>query len=92
MESCEFLTASAAADAPAAGELTSEELVETLLARIERLEPRLDTFGDVYGDEARTSEPTRRAGNAAVRFHGMLIALKDIIDFVGVDMSGEQAA
>ena len=87
MPGCEFLNAGAAADALAAGELTSEELVETLLARIERLEPRLNAFIDVYVDEARAAargaDLARRAGQAAGRFHGVPIALKDIIDLEG---------
>ena len=87
MPGCEFLNAGAAADALAAGELTSEELVETLLARIERLEPRLNAFIDVYADEARAAagaaDVARRAGQAAGRFHGVPIALKDIIDLEG---------
>ena len=87
MEGCEFLTATAAADALAAGELTSEQLVEALLARIERLEPRLGAFVEVYGDEsraaARAADLARRAGNAASRFHGVPVALKDIIDIEG---------
>ena len=87
MERCEFLTANAAADALAAGELTSEELVEALLARIERLEPQLDAFIAVYADEARAAareaDLARRAGKAAGRFHGVPIALKDIIDLEG---------
>ena len=87
MPGCEFLNAGAAADALAAGELTSEELVETLLARIERLEPRLNAFIDVYVDEARAAargaDLARRAGQPAGRFHGVPIALKDIIDLEG---------
>ena len=87
MPGCEFLNAGAAADALAAGELTSEELVETLLARIERLEPRLNAFIDVYADETRAAagaaDLARRAGQAAGRFHGVPIALKDIIDLEG---------
>ena len=87
MDGCEFLTANAAAEELAAGELTSEELVETLLARIERLEPRLNAFIDVYVDEARAAargaDLARRAGQAAGRFHGVPIALKDIIDLEG---------
>ena len=87
MPGCEFLNAGAAADALAAGELTSEALVETLLARIERLEPRLNAFIDVYVDEARAAargaDLARRAGQAAGRFHGVPIALKDIIDLEG---------
>ena len=87
MESCEFLTANAAADALVAGELTSEQLVDALLARIERLEPRLGAFVEVYADDARAAataaDAARRAGRAVGRFHGVPIALKDIIDLRG---------
>ena len=87
MDGCEFLTANAAADALAAGELTSEELVEALLGRIERLDSRLAAFIAVYADEARAAareaDLARRAGQAAGRFHGVPIALKDIIDMEG---------
>ena len=87
MSGCEFLTAGAAADALAKGDLRSEELVEALLARIERLEPRLGAFAAVYADEARTAaraaDLARRAGQAVGRFHGVPIALKDIIDVEG---------
>ena len=87
MEGCEFLTANAAADALAAGELTSEQLVDALLARIERLEPRLGAFVEVYADDARAAataaDRARQAGKSVGRFHGVPIALKDIIDLKG---------
>ena len=87
MSSCEFLSANAAADALAAGDLTSEQLVEALLGRIERLNGRLDAFIAVYADEARkaarAADLARRAGHAVGRFHGVPIALKDIIDLEG---------
>ena len=87
MSSCEFLSANAAADALAAGDLTSEQLVEALLARIERFDGRLRAFVTVYGDEARAAaraaDLARRAGHAVGRFHGVPIALKDIIDLEG---------
>ena len=87
MEGCEFLTANAAADALAAGELTSEQIVGALLARIERLEPRLGAFVEVYADDARAAataaDRARQAGKAVGRFHGVPIALKDIIDLKG---------
>ena len=87
MSSSEFPSANAAADALAAGELTSERLVDGLLARIERLDGRLRAFVTVYGDEARAAaraaDLARRAGHAVGRFHGVPIALKDIIDLEG---------
>ena len=87
MRGCEFLGAGAAADALAAGDLASEDLVETLLARIERLEPRLGAFAAIYAEEARAAaraaDLARRAGQAVGRFHGVPIALKDIIDLEG---------
>ena len=87
MSGCEFLSANAAADALAAGDLTSEQLVEALLARIERVDARLGAFIAVYADEARAAaqaaDLARRAGHAVGRFHGVPIALKDIIDLEG---------
>ena len=87
MEGCELLSAGAAADALAGGELTSERLVDALLARIDRIEPRLGAFVEVYADDARAAaaaaDRARREGRAAGRFHGVPIALKDIIDLEG---------
>ena len=87
MEGCELLSAGAAAEALAAGELSSERLVDALLARIERIEPRLGAFVEVYADDARAAaaaaDRARREGRAAGRFHGVPIALKDIIDLEG---------
>ena len=87
MNGCEFLSAEAAADALAAGELSSVQLVDTLLARIERLEPRLGAFVEVYADDARAAavaaDHARRAGKSVGRYHGVPIALKDIIDLRG---------
>ena len=87
MSSVEFLSANAAADALASGDLTSERLVEALLARIERLDSRLGAFIAVYGEEARAAargaDLARRAGHAVGRYHGVPIALKDIIDLEG---------
>ena len=87
MPSCEFLSANAAADALAAGDLTSEQLVEALLARIERNDSRLAAFIAVYADDARAAaraaDLARGAGHPVGRFHGVPIALKDIIDLEG---------
>ena len=87
MMSCELLSANGAADALAAGDLTSEQLVEALLARIERLDGQLDAFIAVYAEQARAAareaDLARRAGHAVGRFHGVPIALKDIVDLEG---------
>ena len=65
----------------------AEAVVEGALARIERLEPRLGAFVEVYADDARAAataaDRARRAGRAVGRFHGVPIALKDLIDLRG---------
>ena len=51
-----------------AGELSARELVQASLDRIEALNPQLNAFVDVFGDEARSPPPTRSARRrAAVR-------------------------
>jgi amidase len=68
------------------GKVTSRELVETSLARIERLDPTLNAFRCVL------AEPARAAAEAADRRHaagedapllGVLVALKDNVDVEG---------
>lgn len=63
-----------------AGELSPVELTEAMLARIERLEPRLHAFVRVTAD--RALDDARRAEAEAPRgaLHGIPIALKDLID------------
>jgi aspartyl-tRNA(Asn)/glutamyl-tRNA(Gln) amidotransferase subunit A len=67
--------------------LTSTQLVEALLARIERLDPKLHAFVEVYTDEAlgnaAAADATRASGAARGPLHGIPIALKDIIDVAG---------
>ncbi len=90
-----FLSASAAATALASGDLTSRALVEALLARIEALDTKLRAFTAVYGDDARlaadAADKARGAGHAAGPWHGVPIALKDIIDLEGrITMGGSK--
>jgi len=68
-----------------AGELSPVELTEAMLARIERLEPRLHAFVRVCAD--RALEDARRAEAEAPRgpLHGIPIALKDLIDTKGIE-------
>ncbi len=62
------------------GELSSRELVELYLERIERIEPRLNAFRDVWADRARTEadEADRRvAAGGQAPLLGVPVALKD---------------
>ncbi len=81
------LTAVEMADAFAAGRLGSEQAVEALLARIERHDPQFGAFAAVYADEARVAaraaDLARAAGHAVGRFHGVPVAVKDIVDIEG---------
>jgi aspartyl-tRNA(Asn)/glutamyl-tRNA(Gln) amidotransferase subunit A len=69
------------------GRLTSTELIEHLLARIERYDAKLHAFVSVYADDARAAAT---AADAAIRarhsvgpLHGIPVAVKDIIDIEG---------
>ena len=74
------LTAAAAADRLAAGEITSEQLVRDCLARIEAREPELRAWAFIDPDHAIAQarvldgEPRRSA------LHGIPVGIKDILD------------
>jgi aspartyl-tRNA(Asn)/glutamyl-tRNA(Gln) amidotransferase subunit A len=74
-------------DALASGELTSSLLVESLLERIVREDPKLHAFVHVYGDDARAAaaaaDAARGAGHAVGPLHGIPVAVKDIVDIEG---------
>lgn len=76
-------TAAAIAD----GELTSSALVDYQLKRIERLDPKLSSFVDVYADEARSlAYALDRMQQAGVRLgplHGVTMVIKDLFDVEG---------
>ena len=71
----------------AAGRVTSQSLVESLLARIERHDPKLHAFVTVYADEARAkaaaADAAIRVGRPIGPLHGIPVAVKDIIDIEG---------
>ena len=71
----------------AAGEVTSRRLVEVYLERIERLNPRLNAFTDVFdegaGADAEAADARIAAGEKAPLL-GVPIAIKDIADVEGV--------
>jgi amidase len=74
------------ADLVRRGEVSARELVETALARIERLDGELNCFRAVYPERAladadRADE--RRARGDSLRLLGVPIAVKDEIDLAG---------
>ena len=71
------------------------EVVDAALERIAKLDPRLHAFIAVYGDDARAAaiaaETDIRAGRSRGPFHGVPIAIKDIIDIEGRVTTGGSA-
>ena len=74
------------ADLIAAGELSSRELTELFLARIARLDPLLNAFRVVIGEQALAhadqADGRRRAGDRRPLL-GVPVAIKDDIDVAG---------
>jgi amidase len=68
------------------GEVSSRELVEMTLRRIERLDPELNSFGAVYAEraqlEAQQADARVRAGERRALL-GVPVAVKDEIDIAG---------
>ena len=81
------LTAGEAAAALRAGRASPVDLVEALLARIEAHDPALGAFVAVYRDDARlaaeAAHKARRAGHVVGPWHGVPLALKDLVDIEG---------
>jgi aspartyl-tRNA(Asn)/glutamyl-tRNA(Gln) amidotransferase subunit A len=71
----------------ARGDVTSVEIVEACLARIDRLDGRAHAFVDVYRDDALAaadnSDLERSAGVARGPLAGLPIALKDLLHLEG---------
>ena len=82
-----FLPVHEMASAMAAGRLTSARIVETFLKRIERHESKLQAFVSVYAEDAlraaRAADEAAAAGHRVGPFHGIPIAVKDIVDIEG---------
>ena len=78
------LGAAAAAQAIAAGEARSEDLVRACLARIEAQEPTIGAWAhldpDYALDQARRLDEAHGAGLPTGPFHGVPIGVKDIFD------------
>lgn len=69
-------------------ELSSREVVEAQLARIDALDPRLHAYATVIADEARSAarqaDRQQAAGQPCGPLHGVPIAVKDLCDSAGV--------
>ena len=69
------------------GEVTSLELIESCLDRIEKHNSELGAFIAVYGKEARkaakSADLARASDHAVGPVHGIPVAVKDIIDIEG---------
>ena len=89
MDASEIAFAGVAAQARmvAAGEISSRELTELCLARIERLNPSLNAFRVVLGEEAlaqATRADEMRAAGEPLPLLGVPVAVKDDTDVAGV--------
>ncbi|MFJ3727219.1 amidase [Streptomyces sp. NPDC090045] len=85
------LSLTAAADAVRTRQLSPVELVDSVLERIERVEPRLQAYVGVTADHARKSAREAAHEIAAGRYrgplHGVPMGLKDLIDVAGTPTS-----
>ena len=88
MSDLHWLTATAAAEAFRARQLSPVELTSSLLDRIDRLDPRLNVFirldGDAAMDAAKAAEAEIAAGRPRGPLHGVPAGIKDIIDVAGL--------
>ena len=88
MSELHWMTAKAAAAAIAKREMSPVELVNALLDRIERLNPRLNVFIRVEAEaalkEARVAEAEAAGGRLRGALHGVPVGIKDIIDVSGL--------
>jgi aspartyl-tRNA(Asn)/glutamyl-tRNA(Gln) amidotransferase subunit A len=69
------------------GTASPVEVVDALLQRIERTNPTLHAFIDVYAADARlaaeAADRAIRSGHAVGPLHGVPVALKDLVDLEG---------
>jgi len=83
-----WLTLAAAGELIRTRKLSPVEYTESLLARIDRVDPKLDAFIRLMPEEAlaaaRRAEAEIAAGDWKGPLHGVPYALKDIIDVEGV--------
>jgi amidase len=80
-------TACELAGAIAAREISSREAVESCLARLERVNPRINAVADVLADEALTAadraDAITRRGDRLGMLHGVPVTIKINVDYAG---------
>ncbi len=83
-----FTPATRLAAMVAARELSPVEIIDTVLARIERLEPRINAFATLTAARAReaakAAEAKVMAGGALGPLHGVPVTIKDLTDTAGI--------
>ena len=83
-----FTSALEQADLLERGDVTSVELVDCYLTRIEELNPQLNSYITVAADHARAAaldaDARRAAGGGHSRFLGVPISIKDLADTAGI--------
>jgi len=86
-----WMTVAEAAGAIAARNLSPVELMEALLERIGRLDPKLNAFIRLDADAAilaaRAAEAEIASGRQRGPLHGVPVGIKDIIDVAGLPMT-----
>lgn len=79
----------------AARRISPVDVVDALLARIDRFEPKLQSFVAVYGADARLAaegaDRAIRSGHAVGPLHGVPVALKDLVELEGRVTTGGSA-
>jgi aspartyl-tRNA(Asn)/glutamyl-tRNA(Gln) amidotransferase subunit A len=79
----------------AARRISPVDVVDALLGRIDRYEPKLQAFVAVYGEDARLAaegaDRAIRSGHAVGPLHGVPVALKDLIELEGRITTGGSA-
>ena len=82
-----FAPASELAAAVAARDLSPVEIIDTVLERIERLEPRLNAFATLTADRARDAAQQAEArvmsGAALGALHGVPVTIKESHQYGG---------
>ena len=88
MNDLHWMTVAEVAQAIAARNLSPVELMEALLERIARLDPKLNTFirldADAAIHAARAAEAEIASGRQRGPLHGVPVGIKDIIDVAGL--------